>query len=173
MKMSGLFRRSYIALIAAAVVFIAAPSIMAQGKGSSKVDPRLERAFKETGTVYEVSPLDGLFRVTYSTKGKRTQKVLISSDTDKINDVETRAIFAFAQISKTAPTQQIANMLLQENMERIGVWAMQKLADGRYAIVSLLNIPTSASAKELEDASMSVAAMADDLEERLTKKDDN
>ena len=172
-KTRGLIQRSCIALITAAVIFIAAPSLIAQTNGSSKVDPRAERALKETGTTYEVSPRDGIFRITYTTKGKRTQNALVSSDTDKISDSETRVVFSFAMISKTPPTQQVANMLLQENMERVGIWAMQKLPDGSFAIVSLLHLPAASSAKELEDAAIAVATMADDLEERLTKKDVN
>lgn len=170
---NDLFRRWCIAFIAVAMAGIVASSLHAQTNESSKIDPRVGRALKETGTDYNVSSRNGLYRVTYATKGKRTQMSLISSDIDKINDVEMRVVFSFATISKTAPTQQVAIMLLQENMEKIGIWALQKLDNGDFAIVSLLHVPAGASAKELEESAIAVAVMADDLEERLTKKDVN
>lgn len=170
---NGCLGRSIFAIMAFAATGIFTTTLPAQTSEADKSDPRVARALKETGTTYEVASRDGIYRVVYETTGKRTQTALISSDVDKINDVEMRVVFSFARISKAAPTQPVANMLLQENMEKIGFWALQKLGDGSYAIVSLLHVPANASGKELEHAATSAALMADDLEERLTKKDVN
>jgi len=172
-SLKTLFPRRNVVLLALPLLFILASSIAAQPAADGKTDPRVAKALKENNTEYDVSSRDGIYRVTYATTGKRTQLALISSDTETINEMETRVVFSFATISKTPPTQQVANMLLQENMERIGIWAVQKLGDGSFAIVSLLHIPAASSGKQLEDALMSVAMMADDLENRLTKKDVN
>jgi len=58
-------------------------------------------------------------------------------------------------------------------METVGLWGLQKLDDGSYAVVKLLYVPADAGGKQLEGALMSVATLADEMEEKLTKKDVN
>ncbi|HLM61813.1 MAG TPA: hypothetical protein VK308_13490 [Pyrinomonadaceae bacterium] len=136
-------------------------------------DPRVAKALNQTKTEYQVSSKDGGYTVTFGTKGKRTQKVYIVSETDNINGVEMRLIFSFATIADNLPSPQVANLLLQQNMETIGVWAVQKIADGRYAIVNKLYIPANFDGEKLEKALSAVVLLADELEEQLTKKDEN
>lgn len=139
----------------------------------AKADPRVAAALNETKTEFEVSSADGGYKVTYGTKGTRKQLTHIVSATEMHNGAEMRLIFSVAMISKTPPTQLNANMLLQENMERIGSWALQKLGDGSYAILNILYIPAGADGKHLEGTIMAIAATADEMEEKLTKKDVN
>lgn len=138
-----------------------------------KSDPRVAAALKETNTQFEISPSDGGYKITYGTKGNRTQLTHVASGTEMLNGAEMRLIFSIAMISKTLPTQQTANMLLQENMERIGSWGLQKLDDGNYAIVNILYISGAAGGKQLESNLMAIATVADEMEEKLTKKDVN
>ncbi len=138
-----------------------------------KADARVASALKETNTEFEVSSKDGGYKITYATKGNRTQVTHAASGTETIHGVEMRLIFSFAMIAKTSPTQQTANMLLQANMETVGLWGLQKLDDGSYAVVKLLYVPADAGGKQLEGALMSVATLADEMEEKLTKKDVN
>ncbi len=138
-----------------------------------KSDPRVAKALKETNTDFELSSKEGVYKVTYETKGKRTQEARVSSVTEQINGTEMRLVFSFASISKSSPSQQVANMLLQENMERIGNWGLLKMDDGMFAILIKMYIPATGSGKLLEEALMIVALTADEMEEKLTSKDVN
>jgi len=138
-----------------------------------KADPRVAKALKETNTEFDLSSKDGMYKVTYGTKGKRVQTTHVASATEDINGVEMRLIFSFSTILKALPSHETANLLLQDNMERIGRWAVQKLDDGSWAILSLIYIPASSGGKQLEAALMTIATQADEMEEQLTKKDVN
>ncbi len=136
-------------------------------------DQRVAKALKETKTEYQVSSKEGIYTITFGTKGKRTQEVHITSSTDNINGVEMRLIFSFAVIADKPPSQQVANLLLEQNMETIGIWAVLKVDAGKHAIVNKLYIPADFDGEKLEKALSAVVLLADELEERLTKKDEN
>jgi len=136
-------------------------------------DPRVAKALSQTKTEYQVSSKDGDYTVTFGTKGKRSQKIHIASKTDNINGVEMRLIFSFAVIADKPPSQQTANLLLEQNMETIGIWAVLKVDAGKHAIVNKLYIPADFDGEKLEKALSAVVLLADELEERLTKKDEN
>jgi hypothetical protein len=135
-------------------------------------DQRVAKALKETKTEYQVSN-GGVYTINFGTKGKRSQEVHITSSTDNINGVEMRLIFSFAVIADKPPSQQVANLLLEQNMETAGVWAVDKMSNGKYRIVNQLFVPADLNGEKLEEALSRVTHSADEMEEQLTKKDVN
>lgn len=161
-------------LLGSMILFLAAfGCVNAQTKEVPKADSRVAQALRETNTEFELSSKDGIYKVTYGTKGKRTQAVHVASVTEDINGDEMRLIFSFVSISKGLPTHQISNMLLEDNLERIGRWALQKLDDNNYALLNMLHVPANLKGKKLETAMMSTAVQADEMEDKLTKKDEH
>lgn len=133
-------------------------------------DPRVAKALKEVDTEFEISSKDNGYKVTYRTKNNRQQMGFIVSETTEINGVEMRLIFSFAMISDKPPTLQTANLLLEENMNISSGWATIKV-DKQFAIVNRTYIPADFNGAKLETALQDVILLADEMEERLTKKD--
>lgn len=134
-------------------------------------DTRVVNALKQIKTNYEMQ--GNTYKVTYELSNKRSQNIFIISETDKVYGLEVRGVFAWAMISDNQPSQEVANLLLQQNMENISAWAIQKTDDGKaFIIVNIVYIPANSDGKRLEAAMLSVAQAADEMEQRLTKKDE-
>lgn len=134
-------------------------------------DARVEKALKQTKTEYEMTT-DGVYRITPGTTGKRSQAAFITSETDKIYGLEMRGVFSFVMISDNAPSPEVAKLLLEQNMSSASSWAVQKEKDGQFAVVNIVYIPADADGKRLDWALQSVIPAADEMEERLTGKDE-
>lgn len=147
--------------------------VTAQTAAVKSADPRLAKALGETKTEFQLSSRDGRYTVVFETENKRNQKVHLISETSKINGVEMRLVFSYAVIADKPPSPQTAGVLLEQNMDSISTWAVVKLDDGNYAIVNKLYIPADFDGKKLQMALSEIVLLADNLEERLTKKDQN
>jgi hypothetical protein len=75
-------------------------------------------------------------------------------------------------VSEKPPTLPIALLLLKENVELAGGWSLLK-TDNKYAIIISIYIPANSTGKSLDQALQDIVIRADEMEERLTKKDDN
>ncbi|MBA3600611.1 MAG: hypothetical protein H0W45_05125 [Acidobacteria bacterium] len=147
--------------------------INAQSKSGSKdaVDVRVAKALSQVKTEYQVGK-DGDYKIIYLTTGKRTQTAWINSVTDIIYGVEMRLVFSFAVIGGNAPSQEVANLLLEENFENLSTWSIQKVDKGKFNIINMIYIPADSDGKTLNLAVSNVMVAADKLEERLSKKDE-
>jgi len=147
--------------------------INAQSKSDSEsaLDVRVAKALSQTKTEYQVGK-EAMYKVTYTTTGKRTQTALIESATETIYGVEMRLVFSFAVIGGNAPSQEIANFLLEENLKYANKWGIQKEDKGKFSIVNMVYVPADSDGKQLDIALSSVMIAADKLEERLSKKDE-
>jgi hypothetical protein len=135
-------------------------------------DLRVAKALNQTKMPYEVRE-NGMYRVTYTTTGKRTQFAFIDSETVTIHGLEMRMIYSFAQIDGNLPTPAVMNLLLEENLKNFpNVWAIEK-DKGKFSIVNLIYVPADTDGKTFNVALSSIVIEADKLEERLTKKDEN
>jgi len=160
--------------------FLSVQATMAQGtrrgSGAKSVtaipgDARVVRALNQIKTKYEMNQ-DGLFVINFELTNKRLQKALISSETDKAFGSETRVVFSYALISDKPPSQEVANLLLKQNLGNVGTWAVDKTGDGMYFIANIIHLPADADGKRLEDAMNIVISAADEMEAQLTKKDE-
>jgi hypothetical protein len=148
-------------------------SAQSNSNSAKNGDPRVVKALDQTKTDYQLDSKGGIYILNLRTKVNRTQKGYIASATENINGVEMRIIFSYAFIADKLPSEQTANLLLQQNMERVGVWAVHKLDINKYAIVNILYIPADFDGEKLDKALSSVVIAADEMEEQLTKKDEN
>lgn len=135
-----------------------------------KADPRVAKALKEANVEFQISSKDGGYEVTYGTKINRKQTGFIASDANVINGVEMRIVFSFAMFSNAAPSPQIANLLLEENMMMSSAWAILK-SDKQYAVVNRIYVPADLSGAKLDSVLQEVVVMTDAMEEKLTKED--
>lgn len=132
-------------------------------------DARVVKALNQTKTKYEFS--DDNYLVAYELPGKRLQKVFIMSGAEKVYGLEVRGVFSYAMIGDAPPSNLLLE-LLEQNIEKISSWAVQKMDDGKFVIVNIAFIPADADGKRLEAAMLSVAEAADAMEARLSKKDE-
>ena len=168
-------RANKIFLLLLFTVFFAAQAGAQSTSAISAVpgDERVAKALNQTKTDYQVNSKDGLYMVTYETKNKRSQKVLIAAKAEMINGVEMRLIFSFALFSDKPLSQRAANLLLEKNAGSVSTWAVHKLTDGKYAVVCQLYIPADFDGEKLQTALQEVVTQADEMEEKLSKKDEN
>lgn len=137
----------------------------------SKGDARVEKALKQTKTDYQMMT-NNTYRITLGTTGKRSQAAFVDSETDTTYGLEVRGVYSYAMVGDNPPTQEVANLLLAQNMQNVSFWAIQKQTDGKFAVINIIYIPASADGKTLDAALNSVVLAADEMEERLTKKDE-
>ena len=153
------------------VCFLNIQTTTAQKKAATLGDARVTNALNQTKTPFSVDN-EGMYMVTYELPNKRRQKILMLSRTTKINGFELRAVFSYAIISEKQPTPEIAYQLLQKNMDQISFWTLSKLDEGKYAVVNMIYIPADLDGKKLDGILSTIAFAADEMEERLTKKDE-
>ena len=153
------------------VCFLNIQTTTAQKKSATLGDDRVTNALNQTKTPFSVDN-DGMYMVTYDLPNKRRQKIFIKSRTTKINGFELRPVFSYAIISDKPPTLEIALQLLQKNVDQISFWGLHKLDDGNYTVANMIYIPADLDGKKLDGFLSTVAFAADEMEERLTKKDE-
>lgn len=151
--------------------FLTIQTTIAQKKSAALGDARITNALNQTKTPFSVDN-GGMYLVTYELPNKRRQKVFIMSETEKINGFELRPVFSYAIISDKPPTLEIALQLLQKNVDQISFWGLHKLDDGNYTVANMIYIPADLDGKKLDGVLSAVAFTADEMEERLTKKDE-
>ena len=138
---------------------------------SKNDDARVEAALKEAGIKYDRDE-DGNYEVTFKTTGNRMQTAFIVPRADKFNDSEVRLLFSIAMISRQPLSLDVANLLLEQNMEKVSYWTAFKTRDGKTTVANLIYIPADADGEKLNTALSIVTSAADKMEERLTKKDE-
>ncbi|MDQ4121628.1 MAG: hypothetical protein M3209_09295 [Acidobacteriota bacterium] len=153
------------------VCFFGIQKVTAQKKSAPLGDARVTNALNQTKTPFTVDN-KGTYQVTFELPNKRRQTIIIMSETEKIGNVELRAVISYAAISDKLPPAEVANQLLQKNMDQISFWSLLKLDDGHYALVNMIYIPADLDGKKLDSIFNTVVYAADEMEERLTKKDE-
>lgn len=157
--------------------FISTPSLpafaqKADAKPASKADARVERALKEIGRGYTVTPL-GNFRLSFKLDDGRGHLVFISSSTEKFGSLETRKIWATVMKSKDPLSQEVANKLLMDNIPmKLGAYELTKVDEGGYKVQFAALVDANCSAANLKDALRIVLVTADSKEKELTNADE-
>lgn len=113
---------------------------------------------------------DGDFKITYNYKKEnRTQLIFVSHKTESVNNFVIREIFSpTAKIKASGIDGTKALELMAESRKnKLGSWEID--GDVLYFVIKL---PDSISAAELEAAMDIAAETADDMELKLTGKDE-
>jgi hypothetical protein len=140
---------------------------------AGEVDARMRSALEQAGLKYEITS-DSDFKVLVPCKDKRTQVVLINSDTNKINDtnLEFREVYALAYKSKSALPAEMSNKMMQEsNRKKIGSWEIIRTSGGINLAVFNAKIPADLSSENLVQIINSVGLVADEMEKTITTED--
>jgi len=134
-------------------------------------DARVKKLLDGREIKYEITKL-GNFKVVFNLEGGRRQSALIHSATWKFRNLEIREIVSPACKSATPFSAEVANRLLAaSNDKRLGAWALQKQADGYYAVF-VAKIPADSDADSFFTALKLTLEAADAMEKELTNKDE-
>lgn len=155
-------------LIQISVAILALTSLLSFSSAASE-DASVRQRLDSNGTKYEVDA-DGDFKITYSYKKEnRTQLIFVSGKTESVHNLVIREIF-----SPTARIQangfdgaKALELLVESRKNKLG--SLEIEGDVLYFVIKL---PDSISAAELEAAMDIAAETADDMELKLTGKDD-
>lgn len=155
-----------------AVIVFSTISTYAQSSGKRKADPRVERALKEIGYKYVVTPL-GNCRVAFDLDNGRGHWVFISSRTEKFGALETRKIWATISKHKKLLSKKMANKLLMDNIpQKLGAYELSRCDDGGYKVLYSAKVEAHCRATSLREAVRLVLLTADSKEKELTGADE-
>lgn len=135
----------------------------------AKADDSVKKRLDALGITHEIDE-DGDFKVTYSyAKEKRTQLVFVSGKTETIANTRIREIFAPAANIKTSGINgaKALELMAESRKNKLGSWEIA--GEMLYLVIKL---PEDISAAELEIAMDIAAETADDMELKLTGKDE-
>jgi hypothetical protein len=135
-------------------------------------DVRVDVVLKELKYGYDVSSAGYAKLVMGGFDGDRTQLVMVNSDTDILNEYESRKVWTVAYMSETPLSDDKVRMLMEKNGEyKLGAWSLQKV-NSKYGVVYTVQIPANANARVLSGAITAVELAGDRMEHELTGKDD-
>lgn len=159
-------------LIITLVAVLCVPSeAPAQSGSAPRPDPRIKRALDQAKLKYEVDE-DGDYKLTFELENKRSQLVLINSQTETFGELEIREIWALGYMSENPFSAAVANRLLDNNeITKLGAWQTKKL-NGKYTAVFTAKVSAVMSPEHLEMVLAAVYQNADEIEKELTGKDD-
>lgn len=149
--------------------FIVSSAFLLLFSPTASADDSLKKRLDERSIKFEIDD-DGDYKVVFSyTKEKRTQLVFVSGKTESLNDLAIREIFAPVANIKTAGIDGKKALELLENSRKnkLGSWEIS--GDVLYLVIK---IPDNIDAATLETAIDSAAETADEMEIKLTGKDD-
>ncbi|NJN29925.1 MAG: hypothetical protein HC824_05350 [Synechococcales cyanobacterium RM1_1_8] len=113
----------------------------------------------------------GNLRALIPLKSGRTQLVVINSDTNTVGSSEIREVWSIGYRGSSV-SAQTAMMLLTENESKVlGSWSVVK-SDNNYFASFAVRLDADTSPQKLIEAIGISAQVADELEQRLTQKDD-
>jgi hypothetical protein len=140
---------------------------------ADEADARVKAALDAEKITYEISPAKN-FRVIFDyTDDKRSQLVIINSSTSDFHGVSWRDVYSEAFSVKGPLSAQQANALLADSDTHVfGAWCTDQ-KEGMTHVYYQVAIPATASPKDLHNAISLVASAADEMEKKITKKDDN
>ena len=145
--------------------------VIAVGSTAQAADPRVEQLLKRGQLAYDTDE-GGDYVVPINFEDQRSQVVLITSETAKLDALEMREVWTMAYAVKGSLSAALANRLLQQNRElTVGSWQVV-VENGESLVLFGAQIPVATSAAELREVLEIVAGLADELEKEMTKKDE-
>ena len=134
------------------------------------IDQRIEPLLRELGIDFKIDE-DGDYQAVFQLHDNRSQRVVISSMTSNLADLEIRKIYSVGYRSEAPLTQNIANLLLGINHHsRLGAWQVMESRSNYYAAYNV-QVAADTDAQTLMAVIKAVAESADSIEDYLTGKD--
>ena len=132
-------------------------------------DPRVVAALKAAGLAYRLD--EGDFRLEYDVDQERSQRAWVASETARIDRLEIRDVWSVAARGKGDVPDDLARMLLKENVRMIlGAWQVNQSQD-EYLVVFSAQVDAAADAATLQEVIEVVMFSADRIEKQLSDKD--
>jgi hypothetical protein len=170
-----MMKRFSVTLMAGAAVaagLTLAPCAHAQLGAASKHDPRVKKHLDAKGIKYEIHE-SGNISIDYDLGNGRSHRVIIVAETEKYLAFEIREVKALAYKIRGELPVAVANALLVENGEmKLGAWCVTKTKDGFSCAWFIAKIAADADWEALRTAIRFVLETADEMERKLTNKDD-
>jgi len=140
--------------------------------GARKGDPRVERLLRFHNLSYSVDK-DGDFKVTMEFENGRSQVAFIDSDTQMLDNFEIREIWSVAYISEGYLDIDTANTLLLYNHQlKMGSWRLIPADNNVFFVAYCIGIAADCDPDSFWKALNFVLEITDDMEEKLTGRDD-
>ncbi len=139
---------------------------------SPQADPRVTNALDELGVEYEVDE-DGDIVVGTQTSDVRKQVAFIRSSTYEFAGVELREIFSVGLKSFGPFDARTTNLLLAQNAKvNIGAWAVIRNDDDDHLALFTTRVAADLRGEALRAAIGATLHTADEIEQRLSGRDD-
>ncbi len=171
--MNRLFHLKSTSLVIFSILSVLFSSTYPANAGTA--DAKVKAALDKAGLQYQVTA-DGDFKVLINIDGKRTQQVVVLSNTEKINGtrMEIREIFSFAYKGSGTLPVDIANKMMKDSRtKKIGAWELVSVNNGATIVAAFdAKIPADADAESLVKVIQFVAVSTDIMEKEVTNKDD-
>lgn len=141
-------------------------------KPQPEADPRVAAALAANEVKYETAD-DGDYRVAFELEGGRSHRCVIRSNTYEYRGYEIREITAMALISQGPFDSRTANLLLRQNEQlKVGAWGVWRNEDDVHAAVFTAKVAADLPPNDLLGVIMAVLNTADEMEARLSGRDD-
>jgi hypothetical protein len=141
-------------------------------KKQNGADPRIAAALEEAEVKYQIDD-DGDYHVSFELENGRSQTAIIRSRTFEFLGVEIREIFSAGLLSNGPFDARTANILLQQNeVVKLGAWGVLKNDEDAHAAVFTAKISTDLPTAEMLGVLTAVITTADEMEARLSGRDD-
>lgn len=135
-------------------------------------DNRVQSALEELEVRYQVDN-DGDFRLGYEFESGRSQSCIIRSATYEFLGVEIREISSVGLVSQGPFDARTANVLLQQNEQvKLGAWGVISNDEDTHAAFFTAKISADLPPQELLGVILTVLTTADEMEARLSGRDD-
>jgi hypothetical protein len=135
-------------------------------------DMRVQSALEAAEVHYQLDE-DGEFRVGFELESGRSQSCIIRSATYEFLGVEIREISSVGLVSQGPFDARTANLLLRQNEQlKLGAWGVISDNEDTHAAVFTAKISADLPPPELLGVIMTVLTTADEMEARLSGRDD-
>lgn len=140
-------------------------------ESAKEPDAAMKAALDELDLKYEIGP-NGDFKLIFDVGEGRSQLVFIQSEMESYGGSKIREIWSPVMKVKGPLAADLANQLLVDSQDRkVGGWQVMDLGEDRL-VVYAIKLPDPKEKEELFRMINAVMLSADEMEKKLTEKDD-
>ena len=135
-------------------------------------DFRVQSSLADLGIPYDINGA-GDYEIRFSMISGRQQTGCIRSETFQFEGIELREVYSAALRSFGPFDARTIDILLQENIRlKLGLWSVAKDDDDNHIAIFKVRVPASARGQQLLAVIGAVLRVADEMESRLSGRDD-
>lgn len=139
---------------------------------NNEPDPRVAQALDQLEIKYEVEG-NGDYKIVFALDGERSQIGYIRSRTIEFADFELREILSLGLRSLGPFDARTCNILLEQNAQtKVGAWIVVNDEDDDHLAIFSAKVAADLEGEALLAVISAILATADQMEERLSGRDD-